>query len=259
MFTVIVPVYQPENVEHLKRNLKLLAKFAQVHELYVMLIDDGSDDREYLSEIDDFKFVRIYINEKNIGKAQSINKIIEYIKTDYVAILDDDDLLTEKGIVERINYINTEGGDLFIGAMKVMNNNEVNEVRHVPKGSKTELITQLLSGFRTPFHSNAVLFKKELFKRVGGMHPDLIRVQDVDLSVKLLTEGSSLTISNTIHYIYYKHRSDYKSIFQLRLKTMFYRFKMIFNNTAGLRRYYHLLKSFLIDSLKFMYAIVYRY
>lgn len=259
MFTTIVPIYEPNDVENLLSNLEMIEAFSEEYHLKVIIIDDGSKCNDYIEKLKSFESIHFLRNERNLGKAASINKVIPFVDTDYINILDVDDRLCHLGIVEKLEFIEKENKDLLIGSFQVVNQGEVHESRLVPDKTKKELIEQFLAGFKTPFHLNATLFKKNIFVKVGGMDKHLRRAQDTDLAVKILKGCSSYKLSETIHYKYIKHRDDLKSILELRLKTIAYRNKMISNNSNGIKKYYFSGKAFIIDVLKLFYSMGTKY
>ena len=95
-----------------------------------IIIDDGSTDetesivREWIKE-DLIKI--IYIKQFNGGKHKAINNAVKYAKSDYVFIVDSDDLLIDNAI-ERIDYYKRKYSDNRICGFSFLRKNKKNEV-----------------------------------------------------------------------------------------------------------------------------------
>lgn len=97
---ILIPIYnEAENIkEHLEHNLNLDYLNYQIH-----AIDDCSTDNsaQVIKAISDPK-LKFYQNEENLGKAKTLNKMVDKITTDYFIVIDSDTKLAHNAL-KRIN------------------------------------------------------------------------------------------------------------------------------------------------------------
>ncbi|MEM2110423.1 MAG: glycosyltransferase family 2 protein [Candidatus Bathyarchaeia archaeon] len=89
--TAIVPAFNEE--KSIGKTLESLLNQTKKLE-QIIVVDDGSTDRT--SEVvENFRNVTLIKNHRRIGKAESINRVLELISTDFVIIVDADTVLEE--------------------------------------------------------------------------------------------------------------------------------------------------------------------
>ncbi len=104
-YSVIIPCYNKRDtiarvIESVLRQTK--------KPFEVIVIDDASTDGS-LKVLEEFKDkITLIENKENIGKAASINKAIEYVKTPYALILDADTILDERFAHEALRGFHKE-------------------------------------------------------------------------------------------------------------------------------------------------------
>lgn len=210
----------------------------------LIIIDDGSDhtlDQTQLSDIHiDYTFLEI----DHSGKPQAVNNGFELATGDYFTILDADDKLPPKSILQRITALKNHKADLCIGSFEVHYDGSRQAVRSIsysiPK-IKQEIIRDFLGSIISPFHQNAMLFSKELLQRVSGMDPQMLRGQDKDFAVRLIKSSKGIAYVKTPVYIYNRyHRNFSRRIFNRVVGT---KFKLIVLNRhlKGIRKLVYLI------------------
>ncbi|NJJ41638.1 glycosyltransferase family 2 protein [Paenibacillus apii] len=125
LISIIMPAYNCEKYVEEAIN-SVLAQTYQNYELIV--IDDGSTDGtvkkiENLRKVDNR--IRLYINEKNQGVAETRNKGVSIAKGDWIAFLDSDDCWKEEKLEKQIDFAHKTKGDfIFTGSSFIDENSE---------------------------------------------------------------------------------------------------------------------------------------
>ncbi len=101
LVSVIVPVYNGD--KYLKESIQSILR-SDYKTLELLVIDDGSQDqsREILSNISDPR-LRVFINEKNLGVAASLNRLIDASKGEFIARMDADDFCLPHRFTKQVN------------------------------------------------------------------------------------------------------------------------------------------------------------
>lgn len=89
LVSVLIPTYNSE--KYIKDTLKSILNQTYVN-LEIVVIDDASTDStvEIVKKYKD-KRIKLYVNEKNLGISENMNKAIKLSKGKYLAIMDADD------------------------------------------------------------------------------------------------------------------------------------------------------------------------
>ena len=122
LVSVIIPVYNTEL--YLEKCLKSVID--QTYEkLEIIVINDGSTDNsaKILQKFASIDYRIIYINQKNMGQANSRNNGINIAKGEFIIFIDSDDFIEENTIELSINLI----GDNDIAVFGVNKNIHTNE------------------------------------------------------------------------------------------------------------------------------------
>jgi glycosyltransferase involved in cell wall biosynthesis len=87
----------------------------------VHLIDDCSreDTSEFLNRWKSHGNVRIYRNNVNIGQFMSVNNVVPFLETEYIALMDGDDISAGNRFHEGINLMELTRSDIFGSRIKM--------------------------------------------------------------------------------------------------------------------------------------------
>ena len=74
----------------------------------VVVINDGSSDAtgDLIAKYEQNSKVEIITNEKNLGKAESLNQLLPVLKETYVALMDADDVMHPNRIEKQVQFMN---------------------------------------------------------------------------------------------------------------------------------------------------------
>jgi len=135
----------------------------------ILLIDDGSKDDsvELARQIAESEpRLRIFVNEQNLGTYGTEQKGVEMSDSEFVAILNSDDLWTPEKLAKQVQALdeNKEAALCYVLGWKIDDNDKVDETDDVhfdwPTAERQELLPYLL-------YENRVLASSVLFRRQG--------------------------------------------------------------------------------------------
>lgn len=155
----------------------------------LILVDDGSTDNtaELLKTI---AAKHTVIRQENSGKAAALNRALQEAQGTYIWICDDDDLLRDGSVKLMHAAINKPRTDVVFARYTRFT---VEDGEHVDLG--TGYWPDLSSG-SIPRHiledcfmlQNATLAKRTAYETVGPFDQSLLRSQDYDMAVRLVTQ-----------------------------------------------------------------------
>ncbi|MCG8505959.1 MAG: glycosyltransferase family 2 protein [Sphingomonadales bacterium] len=154
----------------------------------IIVVNDGSTDdtaeavAPYLDRI-------TYLEKENGGKAQSLNHALKVCRSDYVLIIDDDDLALENSVELHLDAIEADGdcAITYSGAHFADDDGSggltVESRWHMLDTSGGEFFSRLLESCTA--NTGAMLIKRACFDAVGPFREDMLRCQDYDMLLRL--------------------------------------------------------------------------
>ena len=93
MISLVIPIYNEESLidELIERSIKVLVEISNVFE--ILVVDDGSQDgsmKKLLQHRDKEKRIKILSLSRNFGHQAALTAGLEYVKGDYIAMMDGD-------------------------------------------------------------------------------------------------------------------------------------------------------------------------
>ncbi len=165
MITILTPTYnRKENLKNLYRSL-----LRQTNQNFQwLIIDDGSSDntKEIVESFNNNNFRIDYYYKKNGGKHTALNYSHQYIKGDWVFVVDSDDTLTENAIALVYEYIEKYGSRKDIGSFAFLKSDYSGKVL-APQLYKNDYISNVID-YRVNSNvkgDQAEVYRTEIFKR----------------------------------------------------------------------------------------------
>lgn len=157
----------------------------------IVLCDDGSADgtaelaRAYRDR--DPGRIRLLRNERNLGLGAALNRCLAAAKGAYIARMDADDVSAPERLARQAAYLDCHPGCAIVGCAMV-HFDEQGDYRVSRPPAEPGLRDYLLG---TPFCHGTVMVRAEAYRAVGGYRtaPELLRVEDVDLWLRLYEAG----------------------------------------------------------------------
>ena len=237
--------------------------------LEVVVVNDGSEDNfqsvidRYESRFKSLDNISLKIDSlsKNSGRASAVNKGIKLANSTYVTFIDADDTINSSELVKLWKSAKSNQADLIIGQFKVVDDygNLLSSRSLDLSTKKVDLLKKIAFSPLSPIHLNAVLIKRSFLMSVGKMNQNIIKSQDKDLTIRLLQNAESISISDTWHYLYKKHELPKKILFFKRIEWLVYRQRAIQKNFSGFTKYTSMILQLTFDLGKMMYEITIGY
>lgn len=256
-FSVIIPHYEMQEV--LSNAVDSVVE-QDVDSIELIIVDDGSENGlpvNGITEIDSEIHMKI-IEQAHTAKPGAVNRGLKEAKGEYIAILDADDQLPPNSLSKRFEKLKEDDTELCIGEFQVAYNGDIQAKRSVQnyKGkSRSALTRDLLTKVISPLHQNAMMFRRDLLDKVGGMSPEMVRCQDKDFAIRLIKQAENISLLAEPVYIYNKYDRPFKKRIKNRWIGMKYHLKLTSRFTDGWRKLRDLAKVTIIESAKMVHDL----
>jgi glycosyltransferase involved in cell wall biosynthesis len=228
----------------------------QTYSNFVLIIsDDCSTDNSFVTaklfeKIDNR--VKVFKTEKNLGMAGNSNYSINLAKSEYIALLHHDDILSKYTFEEWINCIKNDDKISFVfNDYKTVHSDSTNfSINKNLKASNSGnhiLKKFLLKNWGCPVRGTA-LIRKKYFDEVGGMDERFGMLADVDLWMRLSAKWNVGYVNEPLIEVLQQRPEDYpKDYTEFTWSRIFLLFDIHSNNInrTNFPNYFHyLLKRF---------------
>lgn len=179
--SVVVPVYNPV-AEHLKACIDSI-RSQTYRNVELCLCDDGSTSevRDYLRTLS-HSGVRVVLNDRNTGISQATNRAIQIATGDYVAFVDNDDVLPKYALEEVAKRIAAAGPDfLYTDEDKLFPDGTFGQ-----KFNKPGYSPELLLACNYVGHLSVV--RKRLGNEIGWLRSEYDGSQDYDFVLRVFEQ-----------------------------------------------------------------------
>lgn len=185
-FSVVIPLYNKENfIANTIENV-LQQSF---QDFEIVIVDDGSTDNSFAiaQSFNDHR-IRIY-QQQNSGPSTARNKGIELSQSNYIALLDADDVWQRNHLEELHKSISTyPNGALFCNAyqLKLQQNFIHNATYNLQNLRDIQIVKDYFhaSIIHPLAMSSGVAFNKDDFWDLGGFDTNISSREDIDLWIK---------------------------------------------------------------------------
>lgn len=199
MVSILMASNNP-NQEFLKESIwSILRQSYQDFEL--ILVDDGSDYpvADILSALG-ISDQRIFVirTEKNQGLPKALNFGLTYCKSEYVARMDDDDIMERERLEKQCAYMsmNPECIGCFSSFERIDR-----QGKHISDNllqTKPVRIKKQLLSCGNIFCHSTLFVKKSILEEIGGYDENLRYAQDCDLYIRLLDKGNIGIVTDSL-------------------------------------------------------------
>ena len=201
-FSVIISVYLYDNVDHFIEAMNSI--FRQTLSPYeIILAVDGPISNNMESVVGNFEnnpIVRIVRSDVNIGRGAIKHRAILTTTTEFIAIMDADDISIDCRFELQVNAFIDSEIDLVGGYVSEFNNSidGLKRQRKVPLKHE-EIIKQ--GKWIQPYNHVTIMFNKSMYIKSGG-YGKLYMVEDYDLFFHMAMNGAIFcNIPKTLVYV----------------------------------------------------------
>ncbi len=180
LISVVIPSYN--RPERLIRAVNSVLEQTYKN-LEVIIIDDASDNKIHLRDLENSERVRVLYNDVNRGPCYSRNRGISEARGEYINFLDDDDILFSDKLEKQVKFFNDSKnqklGMVTAHAIDERSGEVVEKYNRVQGNIYTSLLkSYAVSGIET------MLFKTSIIKSLGGFDIELESSQEYDLLIR---------------------------------------------------------------------------
>ncbi|MEZ5582908.1 MAG: glycosyltransferase [Candidatus Competibacteraceae bacterium] len=194
-----MPVY---NVEKRWLHVVIQSVINQIYPYWELcIVDDHSTSQETLSYLRRLNHIQIKISysETNQGISSASNAALALAQGEYVALLDNDDLLTENALYEVAHIINLHDPDLiYTDEDKITVDGAYVEPHFKPNFSPDLL-------FSTNYVCHLSILRKSLLDQIGGFRKGFEGSQDYDLVLRMTERTNNVYHIPKVLYHWRKH------------------------------------------------------
>lgn len=224
LVSIIVPVYNGE--AFLTATLEAILK-TDYSSYEVVLVDDGSTDASK-KICDDFSrkydFIHSFSWGTNKGLAETLNFAIAQAKGDYIARINQDDLIAPGRLSKQVLFLESHPDHSAVGSAIRLFDNENLTVGTVRFPETDEKIKKNWLMF-SPFSDPAVMYRKTTFLKTSRYQKQFWPVDDVHMWYELGAQGKLANLSQILTYVRWhdeagsikNHRIQVKKLFELHL------------------------------------------
>lgn len=193
--TVIIPVHNEE--KYIQECIKSVkdANFNGIKKIIV--VNDGSIDnsKKLIEEVLDKE--DIFLNFNHQGKSKSINKALELVETDLIAIVDGDSTIEKNSLEILKEEIEQKNVSAVTTVVKVKNTNKfICLWLHLE-----QLYNSLIRDIQSKINANVTtpgplsLYRTKDIKKIGGFSIKRYS-EDIDITIRLIRSGKKVVFSN---------------------------------------------------------------
>lgn len=190
-YSVLMSVYYKEKPEFLKVSIESMLQ-QTIKPNQIVIVKDGPLTKELDNVLEEFfnkeKNFTIVALKKNLGLGLALNEGIKACRNELIARMDSDDIsLPQRCEIQITEFLR----DLNLQIVGSHTNEFIDNPKKVIRSRVVPINNEEILKFsrrRNPFNHPTVMYKKSAVLNVGG-YRDEIRVEDIDLFVRMLNNG----------------------------------------------------------------------
>lgn len=172
----------------------------------IIVVNDGSTDNT-LELLRDYEDKITVISKENGGKSSSLNLGMQYCKSDYVWVCDDDDIASPEGLAHLLGILSEDPSvDIAFGSYNLFVVKEGEKVFSDPsywaRDNEPNYKICFMEGMFAPQFS--MIVRRSLYEAVGPFNENFVRSQDFEMTLRL-TRHAKIRYTPQIIYFYREH------------------------------------------------------
>ena len=196
--SVITTVYNDE--QYIAETIDSVLK-QKYEDFEMIIVDDGSTDNSssVINQTNDHRIK--FFKKHHMGRPKALNFAISKASSEYIAILDSDDIALPERLAIQIDYLNKNPNVGLVGAgIKTIVNSRGDIVKHEETEAYSDSdIRKAICNINPLFHSS-VMFRRELFDKVNGYDEKLSCLVDMDFYVRIAPFCELVNIPKCLSY-----------------------------------------------------------
>ena len=185
LISIVIPVYNIER-KYLVECLESILK-QNYSNFEVCLADDNSTSEETINTLKEYekrdKRIKVVYRKENGHISKATNSAIEIAKGEYIALMDDDDVITGDALYQFVKVLNKHPeADLIYSDEDKMEMNGMLSDPHF----KPDYAPDTLLGGNYICHFS--IYRKKIIDKIGGFRSDFVGAQDYDLVLRFVEQ-----------------------------------------------------------------------
>lgn len=161
-----------------------------------IIVNDGSTDNS-IQIIESYKDKRIIVkSQKNKGAASARNNAIRIARSDYIAILDSDDIALPTRLEKQYNYLKEHPDYILVGSNAIVIDQFGNYIYTTSQLFEDSKLKDILPN--NPFYHSSTMFRKCIYTKAGEYPEYMPTGQDVVLFNKMAKYGMFANLSESL-------------------------------------------------------------
>lgn len=200
--------------QFLKRAIKTIEQ--QTYSDYIHVIfNDGGDKEKIEAIVGKNTQNRVLVHSESIGLVKALNKAIQSVDSDYIAILDDDDTWAPERLEKTIAYLDQTKEKAVVVKMDiVIEEVDGDTIRFVSQSLHPQSGEGEISLFKQCYQnyvSNGVItYGRDVYDELGGYDETLGTAEDWDFGIRLLMKYDVAFLRNEPSLFFYHQRPTQK-------------------------------------------------
>lgn len=158
---------------------------------YIIIVDypDNTEMINMLKEYESkYSFIKVIINEVNMGLVKSLNRALEYCTGDYIARIDADDFAVEDRFEKQLQYLEEKQYDVVGAGYYIFYDDKILEKRY---GKPNDKLCKNLLKYCTCIAHPTYFVRKEVYKSLDG-YRNIDACEDLDFLIRAALAGYKL-------------------------------------------------------------------
>ena len=194
--SVIMATYK-ESIECLKQSIESIIN-QTYNDFEFIIILDNPDNKEHIAFINDYvckdERIKFYINDKNMGLTNTLNRGLKLAEGKYICRMDADDISELYRMEHQKKYLEENDFDLIGGISQMIDEdgNTIYSIKKVPTNFKK--IKKCIKYNQVISHPTW-FGKKEVFDKLNG-YRNMPLCEDYDFTLRAILQGFKISIVN---------------------------------------------------------------
>ena len=147
-------------------------------------------------------WVQLLVSQGEGNWPANFNKVLDQATGDYIRWLHEDDMLTPNCVEDSVKAIEEQGVDFIHGNAQEMQQSS-QTIKNWTSPNKYVTLEQLLK--TNPIHSATLMYKREVFEKVGKMDETLNTAEEYEFNLRCLKAGMKIGYCDKTLAIYRRH------------------------------------------------------
>lgn len=194
--SVIMATYK-ESIECLKQSIESIIN-QTYNDFEFIIILDNPDNKEHIAFINDYVYkderIKFYINDKNMGLTNTLNRGLKLAEGKYICRMDADDISELYRMEHQKKYLEENDFDLIGGISQMIDEdgNTIYSIKKVPTNFKK--IKKCIKYNQVISHPTW-FGKKEVFDKLNG-YRNMPLCEDYDFTLRAILQGFKISNVN---------------------------------------------------------------